>query len=981
MRRFYLSSSLLLLFTCLGTVKAATIAPYKLNFNVEIATTDHQFKAGTGWGHIADSYDGGYPRYTWHADGGIDNSACLEVGSQTLIDWDDYSSHIVYDMLVTPAVGGKVSLYAKQSVKISSDPGVRFYRVTEEGGILKAGEEIVPTTYGISFTEYTKIELPAQPAGTRIGIRGYQVLMDNFEAETAEVDVAKKLKITSVEWAGPKYNDYDANGNLKVAYRVVVTNIGDVTLTPGTEGYSLTLLRNVFNTIYADMPIQQTIQPGNSSTPILVEATLKKQQLNAKRIFLNLKENITGAMQALPEIEPNDYAPNFSLTGAYGKTPLRTGYRIEYGTARDSVKVDFFLRNTGPLPQKLTELSATAGFASSLQGPLVVAPHDSIRMTLSMTPDTKGEKHGHFTVKGENGVDIVLDLNGYSVADDEWFTGFENEHKPVGFQPEKGWYMSNFPELIHSIANHACMECSTQEPSKLVSPLVEVRTSEKLTIEVSKKNTASFMKVYYSADRKNWTQAAHFTHQQMSDSVLSKSWLHDNYAFTKFTINNIPAGRWYIAFESGVTYLDNIVGYHLVGAEHDAYVSKSNIPVKAAVNSPIEVSATLNNITTNTDPAGDYTFALYFDNKLMVEAEPAELAPLWERTVKKTFTPHEAGTYSAYWKYKHGDTEVTSDTVQVVVEPESMYQIKATGDRLWSFELAPVHLYNFLSESECIYTADELKLKPGTPIKQLIYRGYNTSIDLNVDLTVWMQNTDDNVFVAPYAFTAGEQMEKVFDGMMPIRKVGTQEMQDDVMVIYLEKPFIYTGGNLRIRMTHSSRTYSARVYFDAQNTDSRCIARAGDKDLEQVVTYGYKLPVLRVGTDAATTTVSGKVTNKSGKPIKGATVKLKSDDVEYTATTDASGHYQLLVIKTYLKYDALFAADGVETETVPVELTGSQVTLDHTMGTATAIETVETEKTKIVGYFTIDGRQLTAPIRGINIVKYSDGTSRKIIVK
>lgn len=330
MRNLYLLGAVLLSFLKVQTAMAETVSPYVIDFSVAINTDQHDFKVGTGWGHIVDSYDNGYTRYTWQADGGVDNSACLEIGSQKMINWDDNSEHILQDMLVTPAVSGKVSLYAKITRTWSDEAGVKFYHVTENDGVLKAGDEIKPTVYRLNGSEYQLVELPSLPKGTRIGIRGWYVKMDHFRAESAEVEMVSALKVVSAKWAGSEYTDYDANGNLPIAYEVVVQNVGDRTLQSGSEGYSLSLTRQVMNTVYATVNIAQTLQPGETSSPILVKTVVNKRQIQATKLFLNIQENITKTSVPLPEIAPNDYAPRFSLTGAYGRTPLRTGYRIDY---------------------------------------------------------------------------------------------------------------------------------------------------------------------------------------------------------------------------------------------------------------------------------------------------------------------------------------------------------------------------------------------------------------------------------------------------------------------------------------------------------------------------------------------------------------------------------------------------------------------------------------------------------------------------
>ncbi|MCD8290392.1 MAG: hypothetical protein LUC91_02695 [Prevotella sp.] len=45
-----------------------------------------------------------------------------------------------------------------------------------------------------------------------------------------------------------------------------------------------------------------------------------------------------------------------------------------------------------------------------------------------------------------------------------------------------------------------------------------------------------------------------------------------------------------------------------------------------------------------------------------------------------------------------------------------------------------------------------------------------------------------------------------------------------------------------------------------------------------------------------------------------------------------------------------------------------------------AISTDMQDKT-VSSYYTIDGKQINAPTKGINIVRYSDGTTKKIMVK
>ncbi len=48
---------------------------------------------------------------------------------------------------------------------------------------------------------------------------------------------------------------------------------------------------------------------------------------------------------------------------------------------------------------------------------------------------------------------------------------------------------------------------------------------------------------------------------------------------------------------------------------------------------------------------------------------------------------------------------------------------------------------------------------------------------------------------------------------------------------------------------------------------------------------------------------------------------------------------------------------------------------------AAGIDGVSTSEVEVIGYYTLDGKKLNTPQQGINIVRYSDGSTKKIVVK
>jgi len=49
--------------------------------------------------------------------------------------------------------------------------------------------------------------------------------------------------------------------------------------------------------------------------------------------------------------------------------------------------------------------------------------------------------------------------------------------------------------------------------------------------------------------------------------------------------------------------------------------------------------------------------------------------------------------------------------------------------------------------------------------------------------------------------------------------------------------------------------------------------------------------------------------------------------------------------------------------------------------TATGIDNVSAQKAEVKGIYSIDGKLLSAPAKGVNVMKYTDGTSRKVVIK
>lgn len=994
MKKTKLFLSTLMIWCCVLGMKATTVKPYTMNFNVDINTTEHDFVVGSSWGHIVDFFIDGYAKYTYHATGGVDNTGYLEVGTQVMVDWDTQEEHLINDLLVSPKVKGKVSIMAMTTREGWASAGIRFFKVTEEGGKLVMGDEIVPTVCQLQYNHFTKVEIPTLPSATRIGIRGSKVAIDNFEAEEADVSQVQALSIAQAVWNGGKHADCNEAGKYKVAYKVQVTNSGDLTLLPGTKGYALSLMAQYTDKVLATTNIQQTLKPAETSAPIVIEAELDSKEYPTAELYI--KEETSGNIVYLPSVTPSSFAPDFRLTGAYGTTPMVTGNSIEFGASRKEVTVNLMLRNMGAQPQHITTLSATPGFKASLNAPIDIAGHDSIAFSVSMTTNVKGNKQGLLTVKGDHGVDIGIDLKGYTPTDQQLFYDFENEQMPEGFINNNAWFIDDMPNYVYSINNHYCLRNTKQVPVKLILPKMKVQEGEALYFWLSKVyENSSYVNIYYSADKKNWQLLREIKASEMSNQSFAPSWEGYYYGFTPFTINNIPAGQWYIAFEAGCVYLDNIItNFSLVPTTHNAYFDHLRADSEGQVNSPINVSATLHNVMNHAETADSYKVAFYLDDECMGYVPSTALAAMGERNISLSITPHKEGTLNGYWKFITNEGEITSDIIKIDVEEETT-RIRTLTDMLVGHSYsntAPFDPYNFNGESEAIYTAEELGLKPGTTIKSISWYGANLGEDILVNAKVYLQNTSAST-IAPnasgeYTMTDRSAMTEVHNGKIMLFKDGTEEMYARIMNVTLVKPFVYTGGNLRVAFLGSTDTGS-RTFFAATKgvmVQNRSITHANvdASQLANTTIFHDALPVIGIGYDTKQRTVSGQVTHQhTAAPIANATVTLQSGQVRYTATTNANGQYSIEVFKSNLDYEASITAEGCTAATRTVHFDNADVTLNIALDdTASGISNINhINADGVKGIYTVDGKKLQQLQQGINIVQMCNGTVKKVIVK
>ena len=303
MRKHYFFATLLMLLFGVGSAMADS---YKVDFETTVETSDHEFKVASGWSHIVDFFKGPiwiipdeYVSYTYEENSGVDGSKALKIGGQTLAGKD------CNDLLVTPKVSGTVSIMVKSTGEGSAS--IKFFAIN--GGTM--GNEIVPTEApALTADGYVQYVLPEQN-GANIGIRGENVFIDNFEAASVVVELARSMSVISATLASDNdtftevvtffpetFINTDAEGNYTLSYDIELKNNGEVTLNPGDEGYSISLYSYDSGrddiVLGENLPVSVALEPGETKTVNFKLSLHSDNATEGEQVYVAIKENVTG---------------------------------------------------------------------------------------------------------------------------------------------------------------------------------------------------------------------------------------------------------------------------------------------------------------------------------------------------------------------------------------------------------------------------------------------------------------------------------------------------------------------------------------------------------------------------------------------------------------------------------------------------------------------------------------------------------------
>ena len=905
MKRFNFLLATLLAIVFSNGAKAEVQSPYKVDFNTTISTSAHDFKVAPGWGHVVDSYvdsdeyETYYVQYDYLAEGGV-TDGCLKVGTQTKLGTGWYGGSTT-DLLVTPKITGASSIYVK---RVKSSGTVKFYKVTKSSGKYTRGSQITVTLPTLSTDEFVKVEIPEQ-TDTYIGIYGTDVYLDDFEAASADIQL-KELTISKVKLTSAETAYCTPEGKFTVSMDVTVKNTGAVELQAGEANYSLSIYNNSKSVAVYTQDITENMAVGAEKTFTL--STELNYSEYPDRNGYYAKENITNATLYCAWIEPIAYKPDPVFKNE-GNITLTSGncaqsFGMILADAEEKYKTKSFkLTNKGAAPLVIEDVVVPEGFTTSmndeLAGGISIAAEETKEWTLKFIATTPNAYSGKVNIVMKDIDDpFVMDVSGTILDPKKYFLNFEDRKMPAGALYETDWSVT---DNTNGSNNYA--QSSNTNLHKLITPKLKVVADETMTFEVAKRQNYSQMNVYYSTDRENWTQALALTN---IDFPSSKD------TFKQFTLTGVPAGEYYIAFESGYCYLDNVYGFELVDVAHDAMVTAQKLPVKGMVNYEYKASATLKNIHKDAEAAGGYTATLYVNSEAVATATSVDIAAAGSAAFDFAYTPHAAGTFEAYIEFAFTDGyKVQSEKVSLTISEEKGTKAEEIGTSNTTSSNVPIKSNYKKTDSEIIYTAERLGFTGQQKITGVIFKGSYSNSDLEKSVKVYLQNVDDEeLTMTKFVALDVTGMTLVYDGKKTLVS-GVENLLD----IQFDSPFTYEKGkNLRMIISVVSDTYKSGATFNHDNTDnSHCKYRYSDGDILNASVYTTTLPVANFTIEVLPATVSGIVTTVDGtSPLAGAEVTLTSDNVIYRATTDAEGKYQATVYQVEKTYSATMKKDAVE---------------------------------------------------------------------
>ena len=196
-------------------------------------------------------------------------------------------------------------------------------------------------------------------------------------------------------------------------------------------------------------------------------------------------------------------------------------------------------------------------------------------------------------------------------------------------------------------------------------------------------------------------------------------------------------------------------------------------------------------------------------------------------------------------------------------------------------------------------------------------------MEISSDLKIWMENTDATSPKQDEWYQSESMTQVYADTYAVAAVIGSSSDHQPVIKVTFNTPFTYTGGNLRVTVMSSAEQYSSTNFEVDGDHAALAAIRYADGTLSGTMTL-RPLPVTVFGFDKEASVFSGVVTSAADNAVvEGAEVKLVSDNVEYSGTTDAEGKFNFIVVQDGLEYNLTVSKEGFFADREKVNMGGT----------------------------------------------------------
>lgn len=840
-------------------------------------------------------------------------------------------------LMITPMLKGAITFYIKPGGKsewiIANRLATNQSWVTIYGGSLNENGGIDWDLTTPLFNEvFTALPEGADANGwiqrsistTEYKFLGIQMSYAGFDELTAEgycMPVKKVLRPTSLtsDWtdSNPLYGD--AEGNATWTGKLIVKNEGDDAIEANVEKLMVESKSTyAVTTTMTEFIIPEAIAAGEEKTFDLSVPVHSVKPLEDVRSAIIVTSNVNTVDNTKLTVQSKDWftiktmTPKLVVNNA--KDNNVTNYETVLGLVQAPASTTFTLSSTGGSAVVLKSITSTMSNLSFKLGetdlvfPLEIVKGDKKEIT--MTFGNTGGNSGTLTFTygntyNEDTYTVESKTVSAIVADPLLYLEEFAATLPQGWINEDG---SNWTcKTAGGTPVNGYMENSTSDVKGkyLISPKLHFEAGQTLAVMALGRNkSSSKLNILTSADRATWTEAKKITSWSTTGSFDA--------AKCELIVVDMPAGDCYVAFEAGYVFIDYIMGGKKVDVTDDIYTSIAGAD-KGMVNYQYALAVDLMNLTETAYEDGAVVLELKNgDNVVATYAQPAiaGLASGIKDTLR--FTPHVAEEATFTLNVKKGEGVLATLTKTVTIAEETVNSVVITGEQSGTGAYAPLSTNWTNSKSEFIYTADKIGLAAGTQLTSITFNYYNTAKDINGNVKIWLQNTEDELVGT--AFTDEAALTCVFTQDNYLFQMEGYSSACVDKTFTFSTPFVYQGGNLRVVMCSEQQNTYGSTGWGYESVANSVLYKRNDSYtsyLTATPSTSGNLPIAKLGFATEVPTISGEVILANGtKAGAGKKIEAKSGDVVYTTTTTEEGTYSVAIMQSTLTYDLYL--DGVK---------------------------------------------------------------------